>query len=347
MKEARVSAWNSLQYARDWQHSLPTVEEVVSLLFSAVTSLKYVDYNTRGCNIAYLTALLQRPQWAPSQLVSLTVDVTSVSEEVLRPLFPAINRLPALQHLAIMLKRRRRIPDLPILARLKVVLMTRGHLPSFLASLERHALGNDQLQVHLKMQERGDEEALIALSEPLRGRIVRLIGRNFENSMPLLQGIKRFPSLTSLDLGLEINNSLKEPEVRTLFTALSQLPQLLHLKLEVDLRQIKDDSSARLGTQLNSVRALDLNLTITSHFQVEWLNLQWTLPHCQAIYLVRYSCLGCRVYMTNYFSDASTSRHVSPCLRATLSKLHAGVPASRIALDFRKPYRTAEEVFAN
>ena len=188
----------------------------------------------------------------------------------------------------------------------------------------------------------GDDDAVFALSEPFCSRIVRLRGLNFEKCIHL--NGQQFSSITSL--GLETLLPMSAPQVRTLFPALSQLPQLAHLHLSVSLSYLNSNLPRPL-TQLSSVRAFDLDLSIDYHPQVEWLNLQWTLPNCQAIYLAYYYCHQCRVCITDYLGHkSSTEKNVVECLRATLSKLHAGVSANRIVLHYRKPYRTAQEVFA-
>ncbi|KAH9394882.1 hypothetical protein TYRP_004944 [Tyrophagus putrescentiae] len=286
-RAAPVSKWNSLQFSNIHQDALPTVEEVVTVLFSAVTNLSFVGcYMNYPCSIEYLTALLQHPHWA-SQLTSLTLnDSRKLSDELVHPLFSAINSLTALKHLVLNMEIYEEIPDLPILAQLKSSIC-RPCWPHF----ESHAVGNDNLQVHLNVFAYDDENALIALkNHPLRSRIVCLKGLSFKNFVPFQHG-QQFPSLTSLQLGGYPGWS--PPEVKTLFTALSQLPQLVHFLLSVDLSDL-DDSSPRLLTQLSSVRALDLNLYIKSH-----------------------------------------------------SQIHAGIPANRIVLNNRKPYPTAEDVFAN
>ena len=347
-RAAPVSKWNSLQFSNIHQDALPTVEEVVTVLFSAVTNLSFVGcLMSYPCSIEYLTALLQHPHWA-SQLTSLTLnDSRKLSDELVHPLFSAINSLTALKHLVLNMEIYEEIPDLPILAQLKVViLMPEFHLPSLLASFESHAVGNDNLQVHLNVFAYDNENALIALkNHPLRSRIVCLKGLSFKNFMPFQHG-QQFPSLTSLQLGGYPGWS--PPEVKTLFTALSQLPQLVHFLLSVDLSDL-NDSSPCLLTQLSSVRALDLNLYIESHSQVQWLNLQWTLPNCQAINFVGYDCNGCGIDISDYLNGSFSKKHrVSlECLRANLSKIHAGIPANRIVLNNRKPYPTAEDVFAN
>ena len=344
-KEIHITVWNSLQLNESCEIILPTVEEVVTVLFSAITNLTYIECDSGENKFEYLIALLQHPQWV-SQLVSLTVDMVQVDFTMAHPVFTAINSLTALQHLAIMGSRDNQIPDLPILARLKVISMYRGHLPSLLASLERHAPGNADLQMHFETKNDKDEDALIALSEPLRSRIVHLDVLSFKNLMRFLGG-QQFSSLTSLDaMGF---SSLSPPQMRTLFPAISQLPQLVHLRLNVDLSNL-DAVSPRLLTQLNSVRALDLLLRTSSHAQVEWLNLHWTLPHCQAIYLEWNFCHSCGIGLSHYSRELSSTNELAivRCLRAIFSKLHAGVPANRIALSLTsKQYRTAEDIFAS
>ncbi|KAH9407319.1 hypothetical protein TYRP_012869 [Tyrophagus putrescentiae] len=46
---------------------------------------------------------------------------------------------------------------------------------------------------------------------------------------------------------------------------------------------------------MNSIRALDLRLTITAHSQIEWFNLPWTMPNLQTIYIQSSAVLRSKV----------------------------------------------------
>ncbi len=113
-KAIRVSKWNSLKFKKFCKDEMPTVEELVTVLFSAVTNLTWACSSLcfENSNIEYLTSLLQHPRLA-SQLISLTIDKPcEFSVEMTCPLVTAINSLTALQHLAI-LGWEENIPDLP------------------------------------------------------------------------------------------------------------------------------------------------------------------------------------------------------------------------------------------
>ncbi len=99
----------------------------------------------------------------------------------------------------------------------------------------------------------------------------------------------QFPSLTTL--------SIAEPQLKQLFTAFSQLHQLVHLKLNLFLSENRSEE-LRPHIQLNSVRALDLDLGISSHSHIQWLKLQWAQPNLQAIPFRYFFCFSCSVNLS-------------------------------------------------
>ena len=114
-----------------------------------------------------MAPLLQHPKWQ-YQLTNLMVD--RIGSEQDRELIPAINGLTALQCLALEWYTHTGLPDLPILAQLKVVAFESFNLRPFLRSLKRYAADNADLQVHLFSS---DTNALLSLSQPLHSRIIR------------------------------------------------------------------------------------------------------------------------------------------------------------------------------
>ncbi|KAH9394771.1 hypothetical protein TYRP_004828 [Tyrophagus putrescentiae] len=324
---ARFSKWNCLQIGlADWfdpnvQIDTATIEQIVNI-FSAVTDLKCIThYNER------LVALLEHPNWQGQ----LTILMVNWIESYHSELITAINGLTALQCLAFYWASDIDLPDLSILAQLKVVAFRSFYsLRAFVRSLEQYATDNADLQVHLISD---NTEALLSLSQPLLSRIVRFEGGYLDYTcqpVPLL--CSQFCSLTSLSI-VGIASTLVVP----LFTALSQLHQLVHLELGVDLWTNEElPPLARPLAQLNTVRALELSLSISSHSQVQWLNLPVTMPNLQTIYIVDFYCFGCHVEIGSYFnrnwSPLNSSKTLN-CLQSSLFTFHSGVPMNRLILD--------------
>ncbi len=318
MTTTRLSKWNCLHIGLTGQIDTATIEQVV-YIFSAVTDLKFnTHYSDR------LVRLLQHPKWQ-CQLTNLIVVLREYQKD--GELIPAINGLSALQCLALEIYNHYDLPDLPILAQLKVVALRSYNLQAFVRSLERYATDNADLQVHLISC---DTNALLSLSQPLHSRIVRYGAgylRYTRHQVPLL--CSQFRSLTSLFVA-GITVTLVVP----LFTALSQLHQLVHLGLWVDLRSDKElPPPLRPLTHLNSLRALELRLTIFSHSVVQLLNLPVTMPILQTIYIERFYCSCCRVQINGYikedWSPLKSSKALN-CFQSSLFTLHFGVPLNRL-----------------
>ncbi len=267
----------------------------------------------------------------PLTYFSRPVNCTSTGE-----LIPAINSLTALKLLALDWSTDTDVPDLSILAQLKTVVFKSYILDAFLRSLERNAANNADLEVHLLSD---NTEDLLTLSQPLRSRIVRF-GRDplySIDQVPLL--CSQFRSITSLEIE---NSHIESTEVRHLFSHLSQLHQLIYLAIEINLSEVKE---TRPLARLNSVRALDLDLRITSHSQVEWLNLPWTMPNLQTIQISVFNCGNCQLQ----FGDEEPHAEIdSPkyldCFGASLFNLHPGVHLKRFILYSHRRPVSAEEL---
>ncbi len=336
----RLSKWNSLQIEQ-LEFDYWTVEQIVSI-FSAVTDLKLLVNSSH--QIAFLAVLLTHCQWRGqlTELLFFIFDETAITDQF-SCFLTAINGLSSLQALAIKIPHAVEeilgLNNLKALAWLKVVSVKidSWFVPLFMRSLERYAADNAHLQVHLF----SNGNSLLNLDEPLRGRVVRYVNSGVEdhaNSIPFL--CRHFSSLTSLTLFTQ----KPAEEMETLFQAVAQLPNLVHLELVAFFPESPSVEEERLPfrplTQLPSVRALDLFLLINSHAQVEWLNLGWTLPNCQAIHLRLFSCKACRVYFTFEFcSDDAQNFGLVPvhtkaleCYKAALHKLHRGVHPKKIIL---------------
>ncbi|KAH9402860.1 hypothetical protein TYRP_015623, partial [Tyrophagus putrescentiae] len=311
-----LNKWNILQLGQLRLIDTDIIEQIVTI-FSAVTELKFITAKSK--HITILVSLLQHPNWK-SQLTNLMVDGTyRMKKQLAAKLITAINGLTALQLLALEWITHTEVPDLSILAQLKTVVLRSFPLSAFLRSLEQYATGNAHLEVHLLSN---DTEALLTLSQPLHSRIVHYRWDPLyytRDQVPLL--CSQFRSLTSLTLW-----SIEPTEVGPLFSNLSQLHQLIHLEFVIDFREVTDEFPlpARPLAQLNSVRALDLQLHITSHSQIEWLNLPRTMPNLKTIYIWMFNCSSCGAQF-GLFDRNSHLLGSSPalaCCRASLFNLH-------------------------
>ncbi|KAH9394770.1 hypothetical protein TYRP_004827 [Tyrophagus putrescentiae] len=306
-----------------------TTEQIVTV-FSAVTDLKYITRNSH-----YLVPLLQHPKWQ-CQLTNLMVDWIGSQQDF--ELIPAINGLSALQCLALEIYNHYDLPDLPILAQLKVVALRSYNLQAFVRSLERYATDNADLQVHLIS---GDTNALLSLSQPLHKRIVHF-GWGYldytNHPVPLL--CSQFRSLTSLSIEGIVT------DVVPLFTALSQLHQLVHLGLEVVLWRDEELPPPALPlAQLTTLKALELSLSIDSHSQVQWLNLPVTMANLQTILIEWFYCRSCGVDTATYSlkdSPPLNSLKALNCFKSSLFTLHWGVPMNRLILHLADEFISAE-----
>ena len=335
----RLNKWNILRLNQLRLIDTATIEQIVTL-FSAVTELKFITISSRRINT--LVSLLQHPNWQ-SQLTNLMVDgIDRMDNRLAAKLIPAINGLPALQLLALHCYNTFQVPDLPILAQLKTVVFKSLCLSAFLRSLERNAADNADLKVLLISD---DTEALLTLSQPLHSQIVCYGMDRFSytrDQVPLL--CIQFRSLTSLSL-----YTIESTKVEQLFTDLSQLHQLIHLKFGVDFSEVKDDEfplPARPLVQLNSLRALDLHLNITAHSQIEWLNLSWTMPNLKTIYINFFDCDSCGAwfYRNSRQSPLPSSSDFLNCFRSSLFNLHPDVSLKRFILPSREAFQSAEEL---
>ncbi len=328
-----LSKWDCLKIDSKGQIDKATIEKITTI-YSAVTDLKFITYSS--IHFKTLVALLH-PTWQ-RQLTNLMVGASwCVDGPVACQLFTAINGLPALQYLAFdFFSTERDLPDLSIFSQLKAVAIKSICLHAWIwRSLERHATENADLQVHLHSN---DAEALFNLSQPLHSRIVRLEESGyFLYYSSALRLCNQFRSLTSLSIQ---KSSWHSSEMGPLFTALSQLHQLVHLHWNVYFG--KDEVlSARPLTPLKSLRALTLCLTFTSHSQVQWLNLPVTMPNLQSIHMGTFSCGSCNEY-PNWISLESPSG--LNCLASSLCTLHFGVPLNRLILNSRGGHVSVEKL---
>ena len=341
LTSARLSKWHCLVIDLAEPIDTATIEQIVNN-FSAVTDLKFITRNSE-----HLVPLLQHPKWQCQLTHFMAPPRMRLAGPQRREMTTAINNLTALQYLALKLFNSSDLPDLTILAQLKQVVYQSTYLEYFVRSLERYATDNADLQIHLNSSK---TEALLTLSQPLRSRIVRYKGRELDytrHNVPLL--CSQFHSLTSISFF----NRIAMTGVVPLFTALSQLHQLVHLGLGLDLRSGGGELplQARPLAQLNTLRALELTLAISDHSQVQWLKLPVRMPNLQSIFIEGFSCDSCKVEIHKY-PLIPFSRHINPvnsskaqnCLPSSLFTLHPGVPLNRLILESAGECISAEKL---
>ena len=349
MTTTRLSKWNCLWLDPNKLLDPPTIEYIVTV-FSAVTDLKFsIHSNVSSKN---LTALLQHPQLV-NQLTSLAV-YSPQSKPQLHRLFDAINRLSALQSLALRLSVGPEIPHLTIIARLRVIALDLFYSDSFsvcdafLRSLERHAIGNVNLQVHLLGSEAFS--SVCALSSPFRNSIIRYMSCDLNwayDDVPLF--CRQFPSLTTISVGCN-----ETTQLGALFTALSTLPQLVHLELVLDWTgtlvedQLEERQPLRRPvTPLPNVRALNLALSFINHSQLQWFSLPAALPRLQAIQLMNFKCVSCGVTLCGYSANSTPSSSTAlECFRANFPQLYPGIPHDLIILGTSFTSPTLEQLLS-
>ncbi len=336
MTTTRLSKWHCLVIDSKEPIDTATIEQIVNN-FSAVTDLKFITHHS-----VRLVPLLQHPTWQ-CQLTHFMAHTSMwIDGQQSRELIAAINGLTALQCLALYWHTFTDLPDLTILAQLKVVALKSSSLHAFVRSLERYATDNADLQAHLIS---GDTNALLSLSQPLHSRILRFVWSYLDytrHPVPLL--CSQFRSLTSISF----INGLVMTDFVPLFTSLSQLHQLVHLGLGLYLRSGEElPLLAHPLAQLNTLRALELTLTISSHSQVQWLNLPVRMPNLQTIYIEEFGCRNCSVQTDCYIDRDSPRLNSSKalnCLQSSLFKLHCGVPMNRLILCLKRGRISAEKL---
>ena len=333
----RFTDWNSLLFGAaegPYKAELDsaTVETIVSV-FPHITELTFAVY--RNANYEHLIDMLTHRRWN-QQLARLTLvdhHQCRISAAMNRILFATLNTLASLKVLAFSLFPQCQLYDLPLLAQLDevAVCVDDAVLPTFLQSLERHADANLALQVAIRSDA---TEHLFTLSGHLRNRLVRFCNTKLgysSNSVPLL--CANFRQLTTLSIYSHTSRILK-----SLFADLTQLPYLFHLDISIDFRY-ECDAVHHLAV-LPSVRALDLQLFITSHQQVRDLNLRSALPNLAALHLHYFWCIECDRPSYLCTDDLKEEEEEEgkmeltlKCLFLTLSDLHSGVPPECISIE--------------
>ena len=351
------SKWGYLELLPDQLLDLQTIELIVKV-FSAVTDLKFFGHDSVSC--INLTALLQQPTWR-LQLTNLMVhwplyEEFSSDPPTVGQMITGINDLSALQCLAMKWRGGENLPvELTILAQLRFVVIDKyiSSYRALLPSLNHHAAGNDNLNLFLTPHSKAQRR--LFFNNPLSRRLARFqVSDTFNITDNLHALCGQCLSLTSIGVHVD-----EEAEVAPLFTALAQLPRLVHLKM-VYLRFLSRQNNQADAPEfplasMPSVRALDLNLNISSHSQVNLLNLGQTMPRLQAIHVVNLRCAHCNVsYLdNNYVNVRMYSEQTNPnlataieCFRSTLGQLHPNVPYDRIILGNINQLSTLRQLLA-
>ncbi len=331
----RLSKWSCLQLNLIAKIDSTIIEQIVNA-FSALADLKFIMNVEKflfslslNPHTEHIIAILSHSSWAKQLTSLMLLDNQWISDELANRLFTAINGLIALQHLAFNWGNFTFIPESPLPGQLKTVqLLLNSHKDNakhFFRSLETAVTKNINLEVDLYSYLRNMDH-LFSFSELLRSRIVRFSTSGVINSTVPLQ-FQPFSSLTSLYVF-----SFETSHVGPLWTAFSQLKQLIHLDITVNFQKHSEIHSERELplpprplAQLSSLQALDLTLIYTSHSQVSWLNLQQTMPHLQAIHLPNFVCELC------FRKQKTHIAHNSECLTALLANLHPGVSNEKIS----------------
>lgn len=314
--------------------------------FPAVTDFKYIVHTAR--ELSTLIALLQHQEWA-KKLTHLTIisenkNLFNDSNFVqAKSLLTAINSLPVLQCLVFNCDRLPvGVPHMTIFSQLKTLVIEceKSNFESFLFQLSLYAENNTGLQVHLL----GDFDCrfLLYASLKTRSHIVRL-GERFtkrtNNSLPFFW--EQLPSLISLDVKIswEIFN--------TFFEYISMVKSLVHLEMILDFANNSNQDMwpyLPLKKPLLFLRAFDLHLNITEHFQAKWVKFNQALPSCENINIRSFNCSSCDVYYEGDSTNNEPSILTLACVHSTLPLFLTGIHTSRIILGNDKLTNSLEQL---
>lgn len=280
---------------------------------------------------------------------------------ILKRLFATINGLPALQRLAIDLfegnGRGLSFEDhkLTVLSRLKEVRYEQRRdrdRDAFIFLLEKYAFENVDLKIDFPVgveldstgerfmgQREVDERTFenIRAYPCIHERIVRL-----SKSLPLNYGHRRFQTNTTLfpNLISIIISFDKLAECAPALEIISEkLLHLRHLQLritfpEISKRHLENDLNDKVeesyqiidrrpSSALLSVTALELDVTIFSHSDLQWLNFPQIVPNVQVIHFNFYNCKKCNVTTQEYSNTLQEDSKVlaHQCFAAVFQQL--------------------------
>ncbi|KAH9391702.1 hypothetical protein TYRP_022720 [Tyrophagus putrescentiae] len=283
-----------------------TIESIVNA-FSAVTNLNFVGWNTVSCK--NLTALLQHSQWR-NQLTSLMIcfplsEGISDDSTIAGQIITAVNDLSKLQCLAIKWSNVDKLSvEMDKIAQLEWFYLENYYLSPycpFLPSFICHAAKNKKLKIILSSHNLNNWDT--DLNNSLSQQVNRFLSNRYLSLEENLQNLcAQFTSLTSISVHI-----YKMVEIVPVFTALTQLPRLIHLNLWINVNNVnasdvffqKNPISGSLEL-LPSVQALNFNLNIRFHSQLKWMNLAQRLPSLQAIHVLSFFCKECNISYMNF-----------------------------------------------
>lgn len=313
-----LTKWNCLKFA-----SLKLDANNVQLIiyvFPSITELTFIGNSLT--DEGHLMVLLKEVNGWRRNLTKLKV-FSSWSSPVLedKRLMAVISSLPSLKSLTL---NGLRIYDqlmLPVLSgKLEEIIITLPFDQDFTVLekyLQLYFNANNSLKVNIT-NGTSSLAFLLKLSQPLRESITRLSYYPIYNRMLDLPRVcASFPNLTSLSL------RFRDLLVAQVFTALAELTQLFHLKLNIDFTSkwstILLPPSNFLTPMLPSVKAFELGVTVFSHSQLEWLNIPQKIPNVKAFHFVSLDCKACP--FNSFVSDMLKCGSSRDCLRANLCYL--------------------------
>lgn len=371
--------WNTLEFAITNSYSnesigpqlSSTIVEQIMTAFPAVTELNFINRASKE-QYKYLVQMIKISEngWGKqlSTLRLMDAERHSASVDTSQLLFTAINCLPALKRLVIIMgngyEYGLQMQDLPVLARLKevrfghcgnyITLFTDNNLFAFLRSVKKYVPNNSDLQIDLpsglSVMERLTEEHTnttdTTLLEPnIRKRIIRVNNSSHVIEISDFKFVcKNFPNLTSLTAECP-----PDEDCAQMFADMSShLLHLRYLKAHVNFKEANvenyDDLENRRiidpspTSSLLSLKVLELNVIITSHSDLQWLNLPVIFPNLEAIYIDEYSCTKCDAYSSYQLTDGETElaegEEAQQCFEAVLSQLsyNTGLSLEQIAV---------------
>lgn len=279
--------------------------------------------------------------------------------------YNAIDRLPVLEKLTVDLNNNNKpgfiLPHLSIFARLKEIRLMNGCELDLMWLYHQVARNSDNAEIRIDLPDSLKVVRSLNQSPPksitvdtkvndyVRKKISCIAG--FINTLSDLEYIcANFPNLYSLSI--ECNSRADSTQMFTLVSR--HLLNLHFLEVYVDFQQIKsrnvalvfvnDDPADNFGNgefelnvQVNippltspplfSVKVVQLSVTLTSHSDLQWLNLSETLPNLKAIHFSVYNCLKCDVHSCNFDDDGFSGtlqlkqQPIWPCFEAVVSQL--------------------------
>ncbi len=331
---------------------ITTAQQIIAAL-PRVTQLVFLG-SSYGEEYQHLVTMLQNPVWRHQLTRLRLIDRSSSGCQQERRLFTAINGLTSLRQLTLdLVIGDFALLDLSALGQLETVhIDCLQGLRSFLACLRKYgaASGGNALRGGLPRVElvnvgRDYLKELRELSLPLRRLIARLVEDEPVIIRPrrsIASVLTTYPALSSLEL------DIPPWQVHQVFADLASLGGsggggLFHLRLEVNFCNCSEEEDRRPFlpppvAALSSVKALDLDLAVASHADLEWLNLPVTMPALEAIYLPYLYCSECK----KKWNQSSTT---DQCLRAVYEILQrTGLPPSQIAFNRGGKVCTMEEL---